>query len=74
MFVPPGYLTRAHAGIGVFVVVMVVGLLIVGGGAASDSELQIVGGTAFIAGILTAMALIDRLERQRHRERDAERR
>jgi hypothetical protein len=70
MFVPPGYLSRAHVSIGVFIVVMTAGLLIVGTGA-SDSELQAVGGTAFVIAIFTLMGLIERLERQRERERES---
>jgi hypothetical protein len=47
---------------------MTVGVLIVGTDA-SDTELQVVGGTAFVVAILTLMGLIERLERQRERER-----
>jgi hypothetical protein len=68
MFVPPGYLSRAHLSIGVSIAVMTVGVLIVGTDA-SDTQLQVVGGTAFVVSILTLMGLIERLERQRERER-----
>lgn len=67
MFFPPGYLSRAHAGLGVVIVVLAIGMLVVGADA-SDTELRIVGGTAFLAGIGSMMFLIDRFEQRQERD------
>lgn len=67
MFFPPGYFSRVHASLGVFVVLLVVGTLGVGADA-SDTELQIVGGTAFVVGIGTMVFLLDRFEQRQERD------
>lgn len=67
MYFPPGYLSRANAGIAIAVVVMVVGMLIVGFDA-SDTELRIVGGTTFVVAIATTVLLVDRFERRQERD------
>lgn len=67
MFFPPGYFSRVHASLGVFIVLLVVGNLVVGSDA-SDTELQIVGGTAFVVGIATMVFLLDRFERRQERD------
>jgi Na+/melibiose symporter-like transporter len=67
MFFPPGYFSRVHASLGVFIVLVIVGTLAVGVDA-SDTELQIVGGTAFVIGIATMVLLLDRLERRQERD------
>jgi hypothetical protein len=67
MYFPPGYLSRAHASLVVSAVILAVGILVVGADA-SDTELQIVGGTAFVSAIVTLMFLLDRLEHHERRD------
>jgi hypothetical protein len=68
MFVPPGYFSRAHVSLGVFIAVLIAGIAIVGTDA-SDTEMQIVGGTAFIVMMVTLAVLLSRLDRQQGRGR-----
>jgi low affinity Fe/Cu permease len=67
MYFPPGYLSRANASLAVFAVVLAIGILVVGVDA-SDTELQIVAGTAFAVAMGLMVFLVDRFERRQERD------